>query len=530
MPWVISDYESQADLADPVYRDLSRPVGALNDANHARLRSTFDSLRVMCAEIGDPQAAPPPFHYGSHYSSMGVVLFFLIRLEPFTTQQIELQGGRFDHADRLFHSIAETWAHLLEEGNTSDVKELVPEAYYLPDFLRNANGFSLGARQDGTRVDDVVLPPWARGSPAAFVRTMRAALESDHVSARLPRWIDLIFGMAQQGEAAEAALNVFYHLTYEGAVDVASLVRGRAGRATGPPPSAAPLPRHRRDKHPSHPLLMLPDPAISRCTGWPRARGCLGTDPRVWADAVAALCGGAPAARPRRAAAAPSAQAAAGAEASEPRCRVQVAAAGVALLRLWFVGAGARLAVLDSSLSIQQLGVHRLAGNATAGGATEARPQPTPPPTSAARTRRRRRSANSLCACPACSYGGALRRRWLSPSAPPWARTATGCCRVVVGVAGSSCTRGWPAHPPLGPRIRSQPIMRQPRRRRARHRFDVPGTRVTCVTVGQDGCSVLAGCADGSAVLWHPTRRRQRWRQCQRRWRRRRRQRRRRRC
>ena len=26
----------------------------------------------------------PPFHYGSHYSSAGIVLFYLLRLEPFT--------------------------------------------------------------------------------------------------------------------------------------------------------------------------------------------------------------------------------------------------------------------------------------------------------------------------------------------------------------------------------------------------------------------------------------------------------------
>ena len=28
-------------------------------------------------------------------------------------------------------------------------------------------------RQDGTQVDDVILPPWARGSPDEFVRLQR---------------------------------------------------------------------------------------------------------------------------------------------------------------------------------------------------------------------------------------------------------------------------------------------------------------------------------------------------------------------
>ena len=34
------------------------------------------------------------------------------------------------------------------------------------------------------------------------------------------KWIDLIFGCKQRGKAAEQADNVFYHLCYEGSVDL----------------------------------------------------------------------------------------------------------------------------------------------------------------------------------------------------------------------------------------------------------------------------------------------------------------------
>ena len=44
--------------------------------------------------------------------------------------------------------------------------------------------------------DIVSLPPWAHGNPEVFVATMREALESEHVSEKLPDWIDLIFGSA----------------------------------------------------------------------------------------------------------------------------------------------------------------------------------------------------------------------------------------------------------------------------------------------------------------------------------------------
>ena len=45
-------------------------------------------------------------------------------------------------------------------------------------------------------------------------------MESDYVSAHLHDWINLIFGFKQQGPEAVEAVNVFHHLTYEGAVDI----------------------------------------------------------------------------------------------------------------------------------------------------------------------------------------------------------------------------------------------------------------------------------------------------------------------
>ncbi len=43
------------------------------------------------------------------------------------------------------------------------------------------------------------------------------------MSANLHRWIDLIFGYQQTGKEAREAKNLFYPLTYEGAVDIDSI-------------------------------------------------------------------------------------------------------------------------------------------------------------------------------------------------------------------------------------------------------------------------------------------------------------------
>jgi hypothetical protein len=101
----------------------------------------------------------------------------------------------------------------------SEVKEITPEWYTTPDMFRNVNKFDFGQTQDGEVIDDVELPRWARGSAEEFVRIHREALESDFVSEHLHEWIDLIFGYKQRGPDSVEANNVFYYLTYYGAVD-----------------------------------------------------------------------------------------------------------------------------------------------------------------------------------------------------------------------------------------------------------------------------------------------------------------------
>lgn len=131
-----------------------------------------------------------------------------------------------------------TWKLASRESNT-DFKEAIPEFYYLPEVLKNLQHFDFGKRQNGVRVHDVTLPPWAKGDARLFALINRQvgincsflfiefwlhkyiyialvnnktlqALESNQVRKYLNDWIDLIFGYKQTGKAAIQAMNVFH--------------------------------------------------------------------------------------------------------------------------------------------------------------------------------------------------------------------------------------------------------------------------------------------------------------------------------
>ncbi|GKV20113.1 hypothetical protein SLEP1_g30276 [Rubroshorea leprosula] len=144
-PWVLADYETEnLDLPNPkIFCKLDKPMDCQMPEGKEEFKKRYerwDDLEV------------PKFHYGSHYSSAGIVLFYLLRLLPFSAENQKLQGGQFDHADHLFNSVQDTWLSAAGKGNTSDVKELIPEFYYMPKFLENRFNLDLGEKQSGEKV------------------------------------------------------------------------------------------------------------------------------------------------------------------------------------------------------------------------------------------------------------------------------------------------------------------------------------------------------------------------------------------
>lgn len=240
-PFVLADYQSdQLNLKLPEsYRIMERPIAVqrkerekhyVDQYNYIKLENERNQLRKALMNDsggangeGDGEddeietfqfvVTSAPYHYGAHYSNSGIVLHYLVRLPPYTQMFLHYQDNNFDIPDRTFHSMRTTW-RLATEDSTNGFKELIPEFFYLPEFLRNSEEFNLGVRQNGEKVDNVILPPWCRNDARLFTLINRQALESNYVSQHLNHWIDLTFGFQQSGKPAVDAVNVFHPATH----------------------------------------------------------------------------------------------------------------------------------------------------------------------------------------------------------------------------------------------------------------------------------------------------------------------------
>lgn len=76
-----------------------------------------------------------PHGWGSHHGHLSMPL-------------LSSQGGSFDVADRMFHSVKGAWESASRE-NMSDVRELTPEFFFLPEFLTNCNAVEFGEQRSG---------------------------------------------------------------------------------------------------------------------------------------------------------------------------------------------------------------------------------------------------------------------------------------------------------------------------------------------------------------------------------------------
>jgi len=123
-----------------------------------------------------------PYFYGSHYSNCTYVSHYLSRIFPFSFVSIEIQGNKFDEPDRMFFSLEKTFESVTSFKD--DVRELIPEFYFLPEMFKNNNNINLAQdaidiNGNNISINDVIMPSWCNNNPIDFIIKQRQILENN---------------------------------------------------------------------------------------------------------------------------------------------------------------------------------------------------------------------------------------------------------------------------------------------------------------------------------------------------------------
>ena len=184
-PWVVSPSELEP-------RDLSLPMGQLSPKRAQHYDDTYE------------ESAEPKYFYGCHYSLPGAVFWFMMRMPPFNFFLWDLNEG-WDDSQRVFYSIHESYLSA-SSTNQTDLKEPIPEIFTVPELYVNGSNLTLDEDKN-----NVILPEWSNNNPFLLTEVFRKMLEQ---SEDINKWIDLIFGYKQTGEAALQAKNIFLPSAY----------------------------------------------------------------------------------------------------------------------------------------------------------------------------------------------------------------------------------------------------------------------------------------------------------------------------
>ena len=214
----IQDKKSQI-ILDKDIRNFSLPMGmmTLTEAGEKRKNNYIEKFTLMKKESPEsPQSLGNKFYiYGSHYSNPLYVCHYLTRVFPYCNISIELQGDKFDDPNRMLISVSKSFE--ASSSHEGDLRELIPEFFYLPELFINKNNLDLKIKnkKNKNKSNDVTCPNWANNNNYIFITKLKTFLESEEVNKTINKWFDLIFGYKQKGKEAENAFNLFIPSSYD---------------------------------------------------------------------------------------------------------------------------------------------------------------------------------------------------------------------------------------------------------------------------------------------------------------------------
>ena len=204
------------------YNDVNQypvfPWVRLIDDNLRDLKNTIaaqkEEQRMMLMEKYSLSSETFPYHYTTHYTNASFLIYYLVRINPFTDNQITLQDNKFDSPGRQFNSIDELLKIL---SSTSQPREIIPEFFITTEFYINYNCNFFGIKNKINLINNLENKK-GYDSPLDYILSNAVTLELPETKSEINYFFDNIFGVGQIGKKENC--NTYDKYSYQEMVDL----------------------------------------------------------------------------------------------------------------------------------------------------------------------------------------------------------------------------------------------------------------------------------------------------------------------
>ena len=228
-PWII--------FSKDVYRDLKLPMGQNNFESYSNNRmeifnNNYQDSKLNLKNINEfiePAHISKSFYYITNYSSVSIINNYLIRIFPFNLLCHKINQDSFENNEFLFYDMLNTLKYSL--SIQTDVKEIIPEFFYFPEFLINNNNFILNYQNenkfDNVNIKEDYINELFYNKDkikllientdfldnidnndvikcCLYILNLKRIFESEIITKKINYWIDLIFGIYQKFDNSKA--------------------------------------------------------------------------------------------------------------------------------------------------------------------------------------------------------------------------------------------------------------------------------------------------------------------------------------
>ena len=197
----------------PIFPWLEIYGGRTRDLKYTIAAQTEEE-RCIKKEMYLASSSKFPYHYTTHYSNSAYLDYYLIRTNPFTFNQINLQNNKFDSPLRQFNAIDEILRIL---KHTSQPREVIPEFYLSTEFYYNYNCNFYGITDEGRLVNNLTNKEGFK-SPLEYILHNLILIETPQVKNEINYFFDNIYGVGQMGGVD--AYNTYDKYSYQEMLDL----------------------------------------------------------------------------------------------------------------------------------------------------------------------------------------------------------------------------------------------------------------------------------------------------------------------